>query len=127
MAKILVIDDDAVFRDIAKAALGGAGHKVEEAGDGKTGVEAFRKGAFDLVIVDMYMPGQDGIDTIFDLDAGAKGAAVIAVTGGHSMGKDSLQLATSAGADLAMEKDFTPEELVKAVAGLLAKMAKKPK
>ena len=127
MAKVLVIDDDAVFRDIAAVALRGAGHTVDLAADGKVGVEAFRKGAFDLVIVDMYMPGQDGIDTIFDLDAGAKGAAVLAVTGGHSMGKDSLQLATSAGADLAMEKNFTPEELVKAVEELLAGKAKKPK
>ncbi len=124
MARILVIDDDAIFRGIAGTALREAGHTVEEAADGQSGVDAFRKAPFALVIVDMYMPGMDGIDTIFEMDAGAKGAKVIAVTGGHTMGTETLRLAGSAGADLTLEKDFTPEELVKAVEGLLAMKAK---
>ena len=124
MPRVLVIDDDGMFRDLVKAALAEAGFEVTGAADGKAGVEAFRAGPYDLVIVDMYMPGQDGIDTIFDMDAGAKGVAVIAVTGGHTMGNESLRLAESAGADLTMEKDFTPEQLVAAVKGLLAKKAK---
>lgn len=127
MARVLVIDDDAVFRGIAGTALRGAGHVVEEASDGQAGVDAFRKSKvpFEVVIVDMYMPGMDGIDTIFEMDAGAKGARVIAVTGGHTMGTDTLRLAGSAGADLTLEKDFTPEELVRAVEGLLPRKAKK--
>jgi two-component system response regulator HydG len=125
MARILLIDDDGLFRDMAKAALVEGGFEVAEAADGKAGVEAFKAGAFDLVIVDMYMPGQDGIDTIFDMDAGAKGIPVLAVTGGHTMGSQSLRLAESAGADLAMEKDFTPEQLVAAVKGLIEKGKKK--
>jgi DNA-binding response OmpR family regulator len=119
MPRILVIDDDGVFRSMARATLAKAGFEVEEAVDGKAGVEAFRKTLFDLVIVDMYMPGQDGIDTIFEMDAGAKGIPVLAVTGGHSMGTDTLRLAESAGADLTMEKSFTPEQFVEAVRGLL--------
>ena len=125
MARVLVIDDDGLFRDIVGTALRGAGHVVDEAEDGKAGAAKFAKTAYDLVIVDMYMPQQDGIDTIFEMDAGAKGIPVIAVTGGHSMGPDSLRLAESAGADLTMEKGFTPEELVKAVDGLLEKRKKK--
>lgn len=124
MARILVIDDDGVFRSMARATLAKAGFQVEEAVDGKAGVEAFKKKAFDLVIVDMYMPGQDGIDTIFEMDAGSKGIPVLAVTGGHSMGTDTLRLAESAGANLTMEKTFTPEEFVAAVKGLLAKRKK---
>lgn len=119
MGRILVIDDDAMFRDLVRAALTGAGHEVHEAEDGIRGAEAFGAGAFDLVIVDMYMPGQDGIDTIFEMDAAARGARVIAVTGGHPMGTETLRLAESAGADLTLEKEFSPEELVKAVEGLL--------
>ena len=125
MARILVIDDDAFFRSMVRAALEGAGHGVDEAADGKAGTEAFRKGTYDLVIVDMYMPVQDGIDTIFEMDAAAKGVSVIAVTGGHSMGKETLKMAGAAGADLTLEKEFTPEELVSAVNGLLAKRAKR--
>lgn len=119
MSRILVIDDDSLFRGMVKAGLEEGGFEVAEAADGKAGVEAFRSGAFDLVIVDMYMPEQDGIDTIFDMDAGSKGVPVIAVTGGHSMGNESLRLAESAGADLTMEKDFTPAQLLAAVRKLL--------
>lgn len=119
MARILVIDDDALFRDMVRAILASAGHAVEEAEDGIQGVEKFRAGKFDLVVVDMYMPGQDGIDTIFEMDAKARGAKVMAVTAGHAMGAQTLRLAESAGADLAMEKRFTPEELLEAVAGLV--------
>ncbi len=125
MPRILVIDDDGMFRDLVKAALAKGGFEVEGAEDGKKGVEAFKKGTFDLVIVDMYMPGQDGIDTIFEMDAEAKGVPVIAVTGGHSMGTDTLRLAESAGADLTMEKDFTPEQLVERVQGLIGTKRKK--
>jgi DNA-binding response OmpR family regulator len=124
MARILVIDDDGLFRELARTALAEAGFEVAEAADGRAGVEAFRRGGVDLVIVDMYMPGQDGIDTIFEMDASAKGVPVIAVTGGHSMGTDTLRLAESAGADLTLEKNFTPEQLVEAVKGLLGKRAR---
>ena len=120
MARILVIDDDGLFRSIVKTALEGGGHAVVEAADGKAGAEAFGKGGIDLVIVDMYMPGQDGIETIFEMDAGAKGVPVLAVTGGHTMGNESLRMAETAGANLTMEKDFTPEQLLEAVKGLLA-------
>ncbi len=119
MSRVLVIDDDGVFRGMVKAGLEEGGFEVAEAADGKAGVEAFRSGNFDLVIVDMYMPEQDGIDTIFDMDAGSRGIPVIAVTGGHSMGNESLRLAESAGADLTMEKDFTPAQLLAAVRKLL--------
>lgn len=119
MPRILVIDDDSLFREMVKAGLEEAGFEVAEAPDGKSGVEAFRAGAYDLVIVDMYMPGQDGIDTIFDMDAGAKGIPVIAVTGGHRMGNETLRLAESAGANLTMEKEFSPGQLVAAVRKLI--------
>jgi DNA-binding response OmpR family regulator len=119
MARILVIDDDGLFRDIVRTALEGAGHVVVEAEDGVKGAESFRSGGADLVIVDMYMPGQDGIETIFDLDAGARNVPVIAVSGGHAMGKDSLKMAVNAGASMTLEKGFAPEELVEAVRGLL--------
>ncbi len=127
MPRILVVDDDALFRSIVRAALEGAGHTVDEAADGKSGASAFSKGSYDLVIVDMYMPVQDGIETIFEMDAAARGVPVIAVTGGHTMGKETLEMAGQAGADLTLEKEFTPEELVKAVDGLLAKRAGKKK
>jgi two-component system chemotaxis response regulator CheY len=119
MARILVIDDDGLFRDIVRIALEGAGHVVVQAEDGIKGAEAFRTGGADLVIVDMYMPGQDGIETIFELDAGSRNVPVIAVSGGHPMGGDSLRMAENAGATLTLEKGFAPEELVEAVRGLL--------
>ena len=63
---------------------------------------------------------KESIETIFEMDAGAKGVPVLAVTGGHTMGNESLRMAETAGANLTMEKDFTPEQLLEAVKGLLA-------
>lgn len=49
MARILLIDDDGLFREIVKTAFVEGGFEVAEAADGKSGVEAFKAGAFDLV------------------------------------------------------------------------------
>lgn len=60
MSTVLVIDDEKNVLDIVKLALTKFGYDVQTASDGRQGIEKFDKGAFDVVITDIRMPGIDG-------------------------------------------------------------------
>ena len=64
MARILVIDDDALVREATKVLLHTRHHEVTLAENGKAGVEAARESDFDLAIVDLFMPDMDGLHVI---------------------------------------------------------------
>lgn len=62
MRKVLVIDDDSHIRDVICFALRRAGFDVAEADDGRTGMMAFEREKPDLVVLDVMMPGMDGLE-----------------------------------------------------------------
>lgn len=64
MARILVVDDRALNRDLLRSLLGHFGHHVSEAADGLEALEALGREAFDLVISDIVMPGMDGAEMV---------------------------------------------------------------
>ncbi len=61
-ASVLVIDDDPDVREFVAATLADLGYRVEEAGDGRTGLEAFRDERPDVVVLDFVMPGMSGAE-----------------------------------------------------------------
>lgn len=60
-AAVLLVEDDEVIRRSVAMALERYGYRVEVAGDGLTGLELFREGAYDLLLLDVMLPGLDGI------------------------------------------------------------------
>ncbi|MGH7608264.1 MAG: response regulator, partial [Gemmatimonadales bacterium] len=64
MARIVLIDDHNDVRGAIRAALETAGHDVLEANDGMQGLWLLAGNAVDLVITDIFMPGQDGIEAL---------------------------------------------------------------
>lgn len=64
MAKILVIDDQSVFRDIIKERLLQEGYEVETAIDGEEGLSKVKEVSPDLIICDMKMPKMDGFEVL---------------------------------------------------------------
>jgi len=82
MARILVIDDDADTRAMLEQILKAAGYEVILAADGREGVERHSTSPADLVITDIYMPKQDGLETIQELRSCFPTVAIIAMSGG---------------------------------------------
>ena len=121
MARILIIDDDDGLRQVVRWAVEADGHDVEDAGDGRAGVEAFRGGAFDLVITDVFMPNQDGIETIAEIRVIDAEVPILAISAGVQFitSSDILADALELGASEILTKPFKVAALREAVAGLL--------
>jgi len=87
--KILIIDDDDRIRDLFRRWLERAGFEVYEAEDGKKGVEVQKSTPVDLLICDLIMPVQEGIETITQFKNDFPHIGIIAISGGGKIGPDS--------------------------------------
>lgn len=127
MARILVIDDDADVRRAILRHLQSDGHEVVEAPDGKAGMKLYRESPTDLVVTDLFMPEQEGLETIRELKRSFKDAKILVVTGAPPGGPlDFRAQATMLGAQAALSKPFTREELLDSVHTLLGANPPKP-
>ena len=120
MARILVIDDDDAVRAAIKAILDFEGHEAVLACDGRQGLEALDEGVFDLLIVDIFMPGMDGFETIRFVRRIKPGIPIIVISGASShsfspTSPDFLSMATKLGAVRSLRKPFKRRELAAAV------------
>jgi CheY-like chemotaxis protein len=120
-AKVLVIDDDSLVRRTISRILQHGGYEVMLAEDGAKGVAKFRSERPDLVITDIIMPEQEGIETIIQLLRDNPAARIIAVSGGGRLGSmDFLTVANKLGAAASLRKPFEPAELLGCVERALA-------
>lgn len=116
MANILVIEDDQRMRQLMKYRLEREGHSVTDAPGGREGLEYFAQHPFDLVITDIIMPDQDGIETITALRERNPEIKIIAVSGGGAVsGHHYLALARKLGAYDIIGKPFRWEDMVRVV------------
>jgi len=122
MARILVVDDVPSVTALLCAVLESRGHSVVECNDGASALAELAKHGFDLVVVDMMMPGFDGIEMVKRLRAQGHTLAVIAMSGGSDdfPAAYSLKMSEMHGADRLLFKPFDNDELVAAVDELLA-------
>ncbi|UCB45026.1 MAG: sigma-54-dependent Fis family transcriptional regulator [Spirochaetota bacterium] len=108
-ANILVIDDDEAMRDSCKQALSRDGNRVEVAKDGLIGLDMLKKEAFDLVILDLKMPGLDGMDVLNAIKKDDPESIVIVITGYATI--ESAVEAMKRGAYDFVPKPFEPDSL----------------
>ena len=121
MNTVLVIDDDPVIRSVVRRVLEEKGFEVSTAGDGQSGLRRFAELNPDLVMVDILMPGKEGIATILELREAHPDARILAMTGGGNFtAGDVLRIAELLGADNSLKKPFHPAELVATVKRCLA-------
>jgi DNA-binding response OmpR family regulator len=116
-AHVLVVEDDATVRDVVARYLGGAGHDVELAGDGRAGLDAALRGEPDVVVLDVMLPGLSGLEVCRALRSRRSAAAIVMLT---ALGEeDERVLGLELGADDYVTKPFSPRELVLRVASVL--------
>ncbi len=112
MAKVLVIDDEADFREVVRFILEFDGHEVHEAEDGLSGITAFKECDPDLVITDIFMPGKEGLETIQEFLSMNPDIKIIAMSGGaNDNGNWHLGMAKAFGAKASIDKPFKASEL----------------
>lgn len=110
MASILVIDDDEALRLLLRTILEADGHQVREAGNGRIGLALYRAQTADVVITDILMPEQDGMEVILELTREFLDARVIAMTGA-SGNQNFLSVAKLFGARHILEKPFGADQI----------------
>lgn len=107
--RVLVIDDEASIRLACEKVLRAAGYEVEVAADGAEGLERLRPGAFDVALVDLKMPGVDGMEVLRRAREVDPDLVTIVITGYPSY--ESVVEAVKAGAYDYIPKPFSPDEL----------------
>jgi len=116
MARILVIDDEESMLAIMVRLLSIAGHDVESARDGTSGLSLLKQKDFHLVVTDLIMPGREGIETIIEIRKHNRTIPIIAISGGGKVGSNEyLPMALGIGADYAFPKPIDKEPFLAAV------------
>jgi CheY-like chemotaxis protein len=119
-ARILVADDEPGVRGFVRAVLERGGYEVVEAADGKQALRRMRAGQVDLLITDLVMPEQEGIEVIQALRRDAPGVGIIAISG--AFGGQFLKVAQALGADAVLSKPVSGELLLAKVAEVLKRI-----
>ena len=123
MTKVLLVDDDPQVRRMLGETLRQEGLEVTEATSGKEALERYREGPADVVIMDIIMPGQDGVEAIHSLRGEFPEARIIAVSGGspNIAGERLLKTASQLGADRTFGKPMEIELLLQTIRELASK------
>ncbi len=119
-ARVLVVDDDPIHREVVAEILSGEGYTVELAGSGEACLEAARASPPDVVLLDLMLPGMDGATVLDELRRDAQLAAVRVVV---TTGVRTAHLRKLLRPDALLFKPFGVDELVLAVAGVAGPQA----
>jgi CheY-like chemotaxis protein len=124
VARILIVDDERAIRTTIDLLLKRAGYQVAAAADGREGLKKIEVERFDLLIVDIFMPGMDGLETIQKVHQLKPSLPIVVMSGmvfrsASSPPPDFLTMATKLGAVKSLRKPFRPHELLAVVADSL--------
>jgi two-component system chemotaxis response regulator CheY len=113
-SRLLLVDDDPSIRALYSQTLSRAGFDVETARNGKEGLEVVQVFKPDLVILDLVMPEQEGIETILQLQAQHPSVPILAISGALGA-SEYLHVANLLGARRTLAKPIKSEQLLEAV------------
>ena len=131
MPRILVVDDDPMVSLAIEVCLQRQGMEVTIADGGEAGMRAIAAGAFDVMIVDVFMPHMRGFESIRMFHERAPDVPLIAMSGyafanADTASPDFLRMTLALGATCCLRKPFTPKALLAAVNDCLSKVAAGP-
>ncbi len=123
-ARILMVDDDPGIRDVVSDFLGQHGYRVETAADAQEMERVLERGPVDLIVLDVMLPGEDGLAICRRLTSGESGPSIIMLSamGGETDRIVGLEL----GADDYLAKPCNPRELLARVRAVLRRAELRP-
>ena len=116
MLSVLIVDDDVQIRQLLRDYLSEFGMSAVAVADGKTMMDTLANGSFDLVILDLMLPGEDGISLCRSLRAKSDIPILMLTARGESMDR---VVGLEVGADDYVVKPFEPRELVARIQTIL--------
>ena len=118
--KILIVDDDAEIRTLIGQFLSKYGYEMTLACDGKEMFAALCEGAFDLIILDIMMPVQDGISILKEMKGNPETAPIpVVILSAKGQEKDVVK-GLELGASDYIAKPFAPSELIARIKRILS-------
>jgi len=123
---VLIVEDDRETRELLCRYLTGRGFRATSVRDGVEMREALKAGSFNLLVLDLLLPGEDGLSLCRGLRAAQSGVPIIMLT---ALGEESDRVVgLESGADDYLPKPFSPRELVARIVAVLrrAKVTSKP-
>ena len=110
---ILVVDDDPLVQRTCQLCLEPLGYKLAFAGSGTEAMERIASNPISLMLIDVFMPDMDGIETLLCVKKRNPAMPIIVMSGGTARpGIDFLDVAMKFGADQAIAKPFTAKDLI---------------
>ena len=117
---ILVIDDEEVIRKSFILALNGTGYNVETAESGEKGIEKARETNFDLIFLDLRMPGLDGVETLRELWQIGQTVLIYITTAFYDDFIDRLESATDDGISFYLLKKPVDGDEIRSIAKVVS-------
>ena len=114
MARVLIVDDNDSIRETLADAMRDEGHEVEALGEGAQAVTAALERPPDVILLDLMMPGMDGVDVARALAAGGSTAPIVVLSADRS----GASRAASIGAKRFLAKPFDLEKLLRVISDL---------
>lgn len=116
---ILLVEDEAAFRELLESVLSAAGHAVHAAADGQAALQLLAQHRIDIIVTDLCMPGKDGMEFLMALRSKRSPVPVIAMSGGVGSNMAGLlRTAELLGASCTLAKPFALPSLLAAVAAV---------
>ena len=116
LVRVLLVEDEPAVRDAVERALRSASHKVDLAKDGRSGLEMAMSNPYDAVILDLGLPGLDGVEVCRRLRASGNHVGVLMLTARAAV-RDRVE-GLDAGADDYLVKPFALDELLARIRAL---------
>jgi CheY-like chemotaxis protein len=121
MTRVLLVDDEAIVRRTLRAGLELQNYEVIEAGNGQAALERLREEPVDVAILDVNMPGMNGIEAAAVIRRERPGIKILLLSGStQSSAEDAADLAAALGADAVLLKPLRIRELSAAIERALA-------
>src|SRR6185312_16891684 len=112
MKRALIVDDDPMIVKLQSMILTKAGYEIDTAANGREGIDRAAQGTPDVVLLDVMMPGLDGLEVTRQLKADPRTSAIPVVLVSARTGSEDVAAGRAAGASDYLRKPFDPDDLI---------------